>query len=427
MTVRRLALAMAAGLLAGIGCSSSSSAAGHWQAASPAASELVIGAVYPLSGPQSPGGHEELAGVQTALQLAQQRGVLGSRRIRLQVEPATTPDAARQSVDRLVDRYHVPAIIGTYGSTLAEAAAARADQRHVAYWETGAVADSVSIGRPYVFQTVATGSTLGRAAADFTSQVLLPAAGVPPAQARVVIVAVDDVYGHAVAGGEVARAAQHGINVVDRVDYDPRRLDADALAQRLGEDHPDYLWDVSYIDDGIAIWRAVLAHGVHLRAAIGTSSAFCMPDFGQLMGKQAVGVYAADKPDEAGVKPAVLLPAARELLTSAAASYSHRMGGQKMSIPGMAGFVGGWALFHGVLPSVTGVVTPDALRDHAYILAEPMYSSINGGGIQFGQPGTPAAGQNLLAPAVVGQWQAVNTMRVVFPAPFAEAQPLLGS
>src|SRR5262245_18581745 len=294
--VYRLALAGLVAVLAVMSCSG-------WSSSLPASNELVIGAIYPLSGPQSTGGHEELAGVQTALDLAQRRGLLGARGVRLQVEPATTPDAARQAVDRLIDSYHVPTIIGTYGSTLAEVAAARADKRHVVYWETGAVADSVSIGRPYVFQTVATGSTLGRAAADFTSQVLLPASSLRPSEARVVIAAVDDVYGHAVADGEVARAAEHGIKVVDRIDYDPRRLDADALAERLAGERPDYLWDVSYIDDGIAIWRAVLAHGVHLRATVGTSSAFCMPDFGSRMGAQAVGVYAGDKPDVTAVEP----------------------------------------------------------------------------------------------------------------------------
>src|SRR5262249_56043138 len=108
-----------------------------------------------------------------------------------------------------------------------------------------------------------------------------------------------------------------------------------------------------YIDDGIAVWRAVLARGVHLRAAIGTSSAFCMPDFGSRLGAQAIGVYAADKPDESDVNPAVLTPSARELLTAASAAYASRKGGQKMSIPAMAGFVGGWALFHAVLPAVT--------------------------------------------------------------------------
>jgi hypothetical protein len=98
-----------------------------------------------------------------------------------------------------------------------------------------------------------------------------------------------------------------------------------------------------------------------------------------------------------------------------------------MSIPGMAGFVGGWALFHGVLPTVHGNVTPDALRTAAISLDEPRYSSINGGGVRFSPPGSPDAGQNLLATAVVEQWQAINTTRVVYPEPFASAKPMLAA
>lgn len=95
-----------------------------------------------------------------------------------------------------------------------------------------------------------------------------------------------------------------------------------------------------------------------------------------------------------------------------------------MTIPAVAGFVGGWALFHGVLPTTHGTLTADALRQAAYALDEPMFSSINGGGVRFAPPGAPDAGQNLLAPAVVGQWQSLNTMHTVYPAPFAEAKPI---
>ena len=415
LPARRIVLLVAAALLAVAGCTGSR----------PAPGTLVLGAIYPLTGPQASGGREELAGVKTALELAERRGLLGSRHVELQVVSATTPDEARAAVDSLIDRYQVPAIIGTYGSTLAEVSAARADERHVVYWETGAVADSVTIGRQYVFRTVATGSTLGRAAADFTAGVLLPASSLGPAEARVVIVAVDDVYGRSVADAEVARASEHGMKVVDRIDYDPRRLDGDAVARRLAADRADYLWDVSYIDDGIALWRAILAQGVHLRAAVGTSSAFCMPEFGQRLGAQALGVYAADKPDEAGVDPSILQPPARELQSAASAAYQRRSGGQKMTIPAVAGFVGGWTLFHGVLPAVHGPVGPKTIRDAAFTIDEPPFSSINGGGVRFERPGTAGAGQNLLAVAVVEQWQAVNETRVVYPTPFANAKPML--
>ena len=84
--------------------------------------QVVLGAIYPLTGPQAPGGKAELAGVQAALRLS-------NAKVRLQVIDATTPQAASAAVDTLVNQYHVPAILGTYGSTLSAAASARAEDR----------------------------------------------------------------------------------------------------------------------------------------------------------------------------------------------------------------------------------------------------------------------------------------------------------
>lgn len=380
---------------------------------------LVIGAIYPLSGSQSEGGHEELGGVRAALQVARSQGVPGAARVELQVEDARTPEEAVAAVDRLIDRYHVPLIVGTYGSTLSAAAAARADERHVVYWETGAVADQVTAGHQYVFRTVATGSTLGRTAVSFTQQVLLRAAGLAPGAARVAIVSVDDVYGRSVADAEEAAAREAGIQVVDRFRYSPYAYSASAVADEVAAAHPDFLWDVSYLSDGIAIWRSILDHRIPLRAAIGTSSAFCMDDFGRTLGAQAVGVYAADKP--AGSVPAgALRPEARALLAKARQAYRG-----DLTIPAAAGFVGGWVLFHDVLPSLPGRVTSDGVRTAAYALDVPAGSEINGAGVRFAPAGSPDAGQNLRPAAVVGQWQAVNRMKVVYPDAFAEAPPRL--
>src|SRR5258705_13307977 len=123
--------------------------------------QLVLGAIYPLSGPQAAGGKAELAGVQAALRVS-------GADVRLQVIDATTPQAAAAAVDKLVKDYHVPAILGTYGSTLSAAASARAEQLETVYWGTGAVADPITAQRSYGFRTVATGSALGRMAVAFT-------------------------------------------------------------------------------------------------------------------------------------------------------------------------------------------------------------------------------------------------------------------
>src|SRR5205085_8336007 len=129
---------------------------------------------------------------------------------------------------------------------------------HVGYWETGAVADGITAGRGYVFRTVATGGTLGRMAVRFTQEALLAGAGLAPAAARVAIVSVDDVYGRSVADAEEAGARAAGMQVVVRVRYDPHAYSADAVAGQVAASRPDYLWDVSYLDDGIAIWRGLL-------------------------------------------------------------------------------------------------------------------------------------------------------------------------
>ncbi len=366
---------------------------------------LVLGAIYPLTGPQAPGGQQELAGVQAAL-------AVSHANVRLHVIDATTPEQAGAAVDTLVRDYHVPVILGTYGSTLSAAAAARAEQLKTVYWETGAVADPITTQRHYVFRTVATGGALGRMAVTFTHDVLVPRYSVVSPSA--VIVRVNDIYGRSVGGGEQALAASMGINVVDVIEYSPTAYDAGVIAARIAQDHPDFLWDVSYLNDGIAIWRAVLNAQIRLKGAIGTSSAFCMPAFGEQLGPDAVGVYAADKPD-ANISPAALSPAGRALLAQAKAAY----GSRPMEIPSVAGFVGGWTLFHDVLPRVTGAVTADSVRAAALGVDVPAGDSINGGGVRFAGPDALDQGQNTRAAAVVGQWQAGDVMKVVYPAAYA--------
>src|SRR2546422_9558089 len=60
---------------------------------------FVVGAIYPLTGPQSSGGTQELAGVRAALTLA-------GNNVQLRVVSVETAAQARAAVDRLIDRDH---------------------------------------------------------------------------------------------------------------------------------------------------------------------------------------------------------------------------------------------------------------------------------------------------------------------------------
>jgi branched-chain amino acid transport system substrate-binding protein len=378
----------------------------------PEQGDQLIGAIYPLTGPQAAGGKQELAGVKAALAVAAANGE--STHFRLQVISATTPEETSAAVDKLVHDYHVPVILGTYGSTLSAAASARAEQLKTVYWETGAVADPITAQRHYVFRTVATGSALGRMAVTFSHDVLVPQMKV--SAPRAAVVRVNDIYGRSVGGGEEALAKAMGIQVVDVIEYNPRAFDAEVIAARLAADHADFLWDVSYLDDGVAIWQALLRNNVSFKAAIGTSSAFCMAEFSTRVGLGSVGVYAADKPD-GDINPAALSPAGRALLAKVRAEFDRTK--TPLDIPAVAGFVGGWTLFHNVLRQLSTPLTSESIRAAALKVDVPTGDSINGGGVRFGAAGSLDEGQNTRAAAVIGQWKAVGVMKVLYPVAYA--------
>jgi branched-chain amino acid transport system substrate-binding protein len=101
------------------------------------------------------------------------------------------------------------------------------------------------------------------------------------------------------------------------------------------------------------------------------------------------------------------------LLAQAKAAY-----GGPMEIPAVAGFVGGWTFFHDMLPASGGSLNAESIRAAALKVDVPVGDSINGGGVKFAGRGALDEGQNTRAAAVVGQWQAVGVMRVVYPPAF---------
>jgi len=114
------------------------------------------------------------------------------------------------------------------------------------------------------------------------------------------------------------------------------------------------------------------------------------------------------------------------LLAQARSVYGSRNGGAEMTIPAVAGFVGGWTLFDNVLGHGAGPFTPDSIRNAALAVDVAVGDSINGGGVRFGNAGALDEGQNTRSAAVVGQWQAIGDMKIVYPPAYATGA-LIGS
>lgn len=189
------------------------------------------------------------------------------------------------------------------------------------------------------------------------------------------------------------------------------------LATEVARANTDILVVAAYLDDGVAIRRAVLHRKVPLIATIGTSSSHCMPEFGRMLGPDAVGVFASDKPDADVVRIDQLSTQAADALRWALAEYRRRHGGG-MPSPALSGFAGGLALMGYVMPAARDL-TPAAVADAARSVRLPIGSLPNASGLAFGRVNAPEQGANLLATSVIWEWIRPNTRAVVWPRAFA--------
>ncbi len=399
-----LGLILAGGLALGIGQSS-------------ARSPIEIGAVYPTHGGQGAGGMEEFRGVSLAAEYVNGHGGVHGRPIRLSLADAESWDAAPDAVEHLA-RAGISVVVGSYGSTISRPAAATASRLGLVFWETGAVGElsmDAATGTR-VFRVSPTGGALGRAAAGFVRDRLSPRVRLNR-PLRYAVAYVDDVYGRSVGLGAVAEIRRSALPLVAVFPYDPRHTRYEDLADRIARAQPEVLVVAAYLEDGVALRRALVHAHVPLIASIGTSSSYCMPAFGQLLGQEAVGLFASDKPDGEVIHPDRLSPEGGRALRWATAEYRRRYG-EAMSAPALAGFAGGIGLIDYVLPRARDL-SADAVAEAARQINLPDGTLPNGSGLAFAPPSSPDAGANLRAASVIWEWVRPYTRAVVWPAAFA--------
>jgi branched-chain amino acid transport system substrate-binding protein len=277
-------------------------------------------------------------------------------------------------------------------------------------------------GYPDVFRVVTTGQSLGRAAARFAASIVAPRIRVPVSSLRAAVVYAADAYGSSVGAAMAAEVRSLGFRSAGIYQYDPYHLDMSALVYRLKRARPDIVLVAGYVQDALALRRQTLRQHLHPAAMIGTSSAFCMHAFGDTLGRNALGLFASDKPD-ATFSPRALTPAALRLRARATSLY-RRLFHASMTAPALAGFVAGWVLFHDVLPHARSL-TSAGIRSAALTVHLPYGTEINGAGVSFAGAGAPDEGQNTRAISVIWQWQKPGHEFVVYPANFATSTPIM--
>lgn len=386
-------------------------------AATDAFRPVTVGAVFPMAGGQGPGGMEEYHGVGLAAEYVNRQGGLKGRPIRLRLARADSYDAAPGAVERLAQE-GITVVVGSHGSTISRPAAETASRLGIVFWETGAVGEfgMDAAGGARVFRFGPTGGALGRAAVVFVRDRLAPRLTIAR-PLKYAVTYVDDIYGKTVGLGAVEEVKRSGLPLAAVLPYDLARADYDDLARRIGQAGTDVLVVVAYLKDGVALRRAIVRAHVPLIATIGTSSSYCHPAFGQILGDEAVGLFASDKPDGDILRTDGLSSEAAKALLWARAVYQRRHG-EAMSAAALSGFAGGLALFQHVLPRA-GDLSPDAVARAALSVHLDPGMLPNGSGLAFVPPGQPDAGANAFATSVVWEWVRPRTRAVVWPPAFA--------
>lgn len=383
---------------------------------------IFVGAVYPTNGGQGPGGIEEYRGVELASILANSQGGVHGRPIALHLVETDSADEAPGSVNILASQ-GAPIIMGSYGSTISLPAAQAAYNRGRDFWETGAVGElgmlSTAVPPPYlgtrVFRFPPAGTVLGTSAVDFVNNHLAAQASKQPL--RYAVAYVKDAYGSEVASGALKEIARLKLTLAGTFHYDLNSVNYGALASQIKASGANVLFVASYLTDAVSLRQQILAQHVPLLINIGTSSSYCLPEFGADLGDQAVGLFASDKPSGDVLKTSNLAPGAASALVWARKQYAARWGGS-MGAAALTGFAGGWGLFHFVLPAAKSM-TPGAIAAAARTMNLPMGALPNGSGLDFGAPGGKSAGENLRALSVIWEWTAPDVRSVVWPRSYA--------
>lgn len=381
-------------------------------ACAPSERAYVVGAVYPTAGSQGPGGIEEYRGVQLAAEFANAHGGVDGRPIRIELQPAERREQAPAAVERLADD-GVQVVLGSYGSTISRPAADTAIRRGLMYWETGAVGelDMALAPRSGVFRYPNAGEVLGERAIAFVRDRL----GLRK-DLRYTVAYADDVYGRSVGGGALGEIRRSKQTLAANLPYNLATVDYRKLVDRIAEAKTDVLVVAAYLEDGVALRREIVRRKLPLLVNIGTSSSYCMREFGKQLGDDAVGLFASDKPNGATPDPAKLSDDGAAALRWLRTAYRERFE-DDVTAPVLTGFSGAIGLFRYVLPSASGE-DADAVAAAARRVDVPRGTLPDGGGLLFGKRG-PDAGANRRATHVIWEWVAKQQREVVWPPALA--------
>ncbi len=424
---RLLAVLLMAMLLVGVvaGCGGTQESAGDTQGSSQdqqVKDPIIIGTIFPLSGPLALNGKDTFDGVEIARQIINERGGIEGREVKFVSADAPDPTAATQEADRLIQEKKVQIIIGTQSSSLSLAASAVAERNKVFYWEVEGIADGITgRGFKYIFRPTFSAQMMATQMLNFVEKVVAPELGKDPKDLKVILVHEDSGFGTSTAKNIEAQVSNYSFQLMDSQSYSAKSAELSSLVLSLKAKNPDVLLAASYVNDAILLARTSKELGFKPPVTIGTTAGHGTPDFVKALGEDAAGIFAAGI--LSSVSPAKMKPEFKALFDEVTKRYKEKYNGKEPSVNVYNGFSGAWLLLHDVLPRAQNI-DAEGVREAALELDLPEGSTLMGYGVKFAGPDQENAGQNTSAFAAVMQWQD-GKLVPVFPDILAQKNPVI--
>ncbi|WP_373048570.1 ABC transporter substrate-binding protein [Vulgatibacter sp.] len=383
-------------------------------AAEPA--EVVIAAIYPLSGDQAATGTDLRRGVELAAEivngaydlevpLAAEGGLpgLGGARIRVVfADHASDPAQAVVAAERLIAAEEAVAFLGAYESAVTEAVSTVVEAAGIPFVAAESTAPSLTErGFRWFFRTTADDRIFVENFFDFLAE--LREEGIEPASAAIVY--EDGIFGSSVAALEADAASGAGLPVVAEVGYPAAAAAFAAVAETVRDSGAAIVFQTSFEQDAIGILQAYEGLGYRPEAILGMDAGFISPAFVETLGDDANDLLSREvwAKDLAEAKP---------LVGEVDALFRQRYGADMTGNSARA-FTGLIVLAEAI--DRAGSTDPERIREA--LLATELGADeliVPWDGVRF----DPATGQNVLAKGIIVQIQA-RAYRTVWPRELA--------
>ncbi len=237
--------------------------------------DVVVGAVYPLSGPDGALGRNAVEGLRLGVEEVNAAGgipSLGGARLRLEFgDHESSPERGAAETHRVVRRGAM-VVLGAWHSAVTMAASLEADRLRTPFLNAESLGDEITErGLRYVFRLVASNRAYAWATCEFLDDVVartgqrLRTAG---------ILFEDSWFGRTRADALRREAEARGLQVVAFVDYPKPSTDLDAAVARLIDAAPEVVMQASFVKDAVRIHEALTRQPHAVKALIGHITLF---------------------------------------------------------------------------------------------------------------------------------------------------------